>query len=178
MQRILFASLISLAAIPAAHAAADCTALVASQPSTSKPTVLSPVSDEFSATVTQLGAPSGVLSQGLGEAQTVDRVLARIQLAKCQNQAALPAVPAVNANDAAAYKPKTEFDNTPWRFDMSQNGKRMTAEEFDAWMKSRGVRVAKGAAKPAAAIAPVAAPAAADAPAAAPAATPPADTKE
>jgi uncharacterized NAD-dependent epimerase/dehydratase family protein len=29
---------------------------------------------------------------------------------------------------------------------MSQNGKRMTAEEFDAWMKARGVRVAKGAA--------------------------------
>ena len=27
---------------------------------------------------------------------------------------------------------------------MNQNGKRMTAEEFDAWMKARGVRVAKG----------------------------------
>ena len=24
---------------------------------------------------------------------------------------------------------------------MTQNGKRMTADEFDAWMKSRGVRV-------------------------------------
>ena len=42
---------------------------------------------------------------------------------------------------------KTEFDNTPWRFDMSQNGKRMTAEEFGAWMKARGVRVAKGGAR-------------------------------
>ena len=31
---------------------------------------------------------------------------------------------------------------------MSQNGKRMTAEEFDAWMKARGVRVAKGAPAP------------------------------
>ncbi|MNW22752.1 hypothetical protein D3C71_2244330 [compost metagenome] len=28
---------------------------------------------------------------------------------------------------------------------MNQNGKKMTAEEFDAWMKSRGIRVAKGA---------------------------------
>jgi hypothetical protein len=36
---------------------------------------------------------------------------------------------------------------------MSQNGKRMTAEEFDAWMKARGVRVAKGA-QPAATPAP------------------------
>ena len=62
-------------------------------------------------------------------------------------------------NDPAAYKPQTEFDNTPWRFDMSQNGKRMTAEEFDAWMKARGVRVVK--ARPA----PAATPAAAEAPA-------------
>lgn len=45
------------------------------------------------------------------------------------------------AADATAYKPATEHDNTPWRFDMSQGGKRMTADEFDAWMKSRGVRV-------------------------------------
>jgi len=32
---------------------------------------------------------------------------------------------------------------------MSQDGKRMTADEFDAWMKARGVRVIK--ARPAAA---------------------------
>ena len=31
------------------------------------------------------------------------------------------------------------------RFDMQQNGRKMTAEEFDAWMKARGIRVAKGA---------------------------------
>lgn len=48
---------------------------------------------------------------------------------------------------------------------MSQNGKRMTAEEFDAWMKARGVRVVKAR--------PVAAPA----PAAAATATPAADAK-
>lgn len=35
------------------------------------------------------------------------------------------------------------------RFDMSQNGKRMTADEFDAWMKAQGIRVATGAVKPA-----------------------------
>jgi hypothetical protein len=35
------------------------------------------------------------------------------------------------------------------RFDMQQNGRSMTAEEFDTWMKARGIRVAKGApAKP------------------------------
>jgi hypothetical protein len=58
----------------------------------------------------------------------------------------MPAPSAIDPNDPAAYKPKTEFDNTPWRFDMSQNGKRMTADEFSAWMKARGVRVARGAA--------------------------------
>lgn len=35
------------------------------------------------------------------------------------------------------------------RFDMQQGGRSMTAEEFDAWMKARGIRVATGApAKP------------------------------
>ncbi len=43
-----------------------------------------------------------------------------------------------------AYAPKTKDDNTPWRFDMNQNGKRMTSEEFDAWMKAKGIRVATG----------------------------------
>lgn len=59
---------------------------------------------------------------------------------------------------SADYQPQTRFDNTPWRFDMSQNGKRMTADEFSAWMEARGVRVAKGApgvaAPPAPAVAP------------------------
>ena len=35
------------------------------------------------------------------------------------------------------------------RFNMSQDGKRMTADEFDAWMKAQGIRVAAGPSKPA-----------------------------
>lgn len=31
------------------------------------------------------------------------------------------------------------------RFEMTQHGQRMTADDFDAWMKARGIRVAKGA---------------------------------
>lgn len=42
------------------------------------------------------------------------------------------------------YSPKTKDDNTPWRFDMNQNGKRMTSTEFDAWMKAKGISVATG----------------------------------
>ena len=45
---------------------------------------------------------------------------------------------------AGGYVPKTKDDNTPWRFDMNQNGRRMTAEEFDAWMKAKGIHVATG----------------------------------
>jgi len=76
-----------------------------------------------------------------------------------------PAAPA-----AGAYVPLTKDDNTPWRFDMSQNGKRMTSAEFDAWMKAKGIRVATG--KPgAASAAPVNAPAAPDGSSAPPAAS-------
>lgn len=45
---------------------------------------------------------------------------------------------------AGAYVPLTKDDNSPWRFNMSQNGKRMTSVEFDAWMKAKGIRVATG----------------------------------
>jgi len=62
-----------------------------------------------------------------------------------ETKAAEPAKEETANLDPNAYKPKTQFDNTPYRFNMQQNGKKMTAEEFDAWMKSRGFRVAKGA---------------------------------
>ena len=35
--------------------------------------------------------------------------------------------------------------DTSKRFNMTQNGKRMTADDFDAWMKKNGYRVATGA---------------------------------
>jgi rare lipoprotein A len=34
--------------------------------------------------------------------------------------------------------------NTDWRFDMRQDGRTMSADEFDAWMLSRRARVATG----------------------------------
>lgn len=124
------------------------------------------VAPELPVRASRLGAPAGVLAQAYDESQSVDSVLNRMRVSECRSVAAkasgAPAAtmastaavtPAADAAvDPATYKPKTKDDNTPWRFDMSQNGKRMTAEEFDAWMKARGVRVAKGApaaAKPA-----------------------------
>lgn len=72
-------------------------------------------------------------------------------------------VAAPSSASGTAYVPKTANDNTPWRFDMNQNGRRMTSSEFDAWMKAKGIRVATGRAgmqaapaAPAATVAPAA----------------------
>ncbi|MGV8932890.1 MAG: hypothetical protein ACOH1R_12375 [Luteimonas sp.] len=138
-----------------AHAI-TCPAANVSQTTALRPTVIAPIATELSASAYQLGTQVSVLSQAYDESQSVDQVLLRLRIEGCQNVAkAMPAPSAIDPNDPAAYKPQTAFDNTPWRFDMSQNGKRMTADEFSAWMKARGVRVAKGAAP----VAPVAVPA-------------------
>lgn len=131
-----------------AQAAVDCSSASVPQAAPLRPTVLSPIAAELATPSYQLGTQVSVLGQAYDESQSLDQVLLRLRIEGCQNVAkAIPAPSAIDSSDPAAYKPQTEFDNTPWRFDMSQNGKRMTAEEFDAWMKSRGVRVAKGAAK-------------------------------
>jgi hypothetical protein len=110
-----------------------------------RPTLLSTIAIEFAPATTQLGGASGVLTQSFDEALSVDNVLSRIRLDGCRATAkAATVTSAVASADPAAYKPRTEFDNAPWRFDMTQNGKRMTADEFDAWMKARGVRVVGG----------------------------------
>ena len=66
-------------------------------------------------------------------------------------QDALARIRSQAAGASGAYVPLTKDDNTPWRFDMSQNGKQMTSVEFDAWMKAKGIRVATGKAATAAA---------------------------
>ena len=162
MRRIVVSSLLAICVIPAANALQNCAGGVLAAPLSSSQTSLSPVAPELFANTTPLGAPSGVLAHAYDEAQSVDRVLLRMRVEACQNVAMAMPVPSVaNPDDPAAYKPKTAFDNTPWRFDMTQNGKRMTADEFDAWMKSRGVRVVKGppaVAAPAPALVPAPAP--------------------
>lgn len=139
----------------AAHASAQDCARLLTQRAPLQPQASTPLSAELSAPTMRLGAPTGVLAQAYDEALSVDQVLLRIDIEKCRAvaKATVPgAMP--SSDDPAAYKPKTEFDNTPWRFNMSQNGKRMTADEFSAWMKAKGVRVARGAGMPAPAPAP------------------------
>lgn len=154
MLRTASAVVLALALVPAAHAAVDCSVKAGSAPLPLPATAIAPVAGELALRNVQLGMPAGVLTGSYDANQSVDSVLQRLRIEGCQDVAkVMPGAPAIPANDPAAYKPATEFDNTPWRFDMSQGGKRMTAEEFDAWMKARGVRVVK--ARPAPAAAPV-----------------------
>jgi len=152
-------SLVCLLAVPGlVQAAVECPGTTVPQATPLRPTVIAPVSSELAASSYQLGTQVSVLSQAYDESQSADQVLLRLRIEGCQNVAkAIPAPSAINPDDPAAYKPQTEFDNTPWRFDMSQGGKRMTADEFSAWMESRGVRVAKGAVPPPAAVVPASA---------------------
>jgi len=60
-----------------------------------------------------------------------------------------PAAPVPSSVPAAAPPPTAAAAPAPagdqdWRFDMRQDGKAMTADEFDAWMRARRARVATG----------------------------------
>ncbi|GHA68220.1 hypothetical protein [Cognatilysobacter bugurensis] len=144
--RRAIAFVLSIAAGAAvAQTPTQCAAVQA--PTAASTVAVLPVAPAFEAPAHRLGAPSGVLEHAYSEAMSAEQVVLRLQFEACMlANAAKPAAPGLpSANDPAAYKPKTEFDNTPWRFDMNQNGKRMTADEFSAWMEARGVRVARGA---------------------------------
>jgi hypothetical protein len=60
---------------------------------------------------------------------SLDAVLLRQRTAACSKPQVV----------ATAYEKQTEFDNTPYRYNM-QSGK-LNAEEFAAWMESRGIRI-------------------------------------
>jgi len=131
-------------AFPAAASAA--TSCVAAVVAPLQSVSAAPIATELATPSGQLGVPGGVLSQAYDASVTVEQVLLRMQVESCRNLASIiPAPGVVDPANPAAYKPRTEFDNTPWRFNMSQDGKNMTADEFSAWMESRGVRVARGA---------------------------------
>ncbi|HRF83378.1 MAG: hypothetical protein J0L89_01880 [Xanthomonadales bacterium] len=143
MRAFATAGLFALAIAPtAALAASDCSGPLVQSPLPLPATAVAPVAAELGSRASQLGMPSGVLVQAPDVSQSLDHVLLRLRISNCRDVAkALPPAAttvAASANDPAAYKPKTEFDNKPYRFDMTQNGKRMTADDFDAWLKANG----------------------------------------
>lgn len=126
-----------LVAMPAA--AVVCGDASPPQPLPVRTTLVAPFAPEMSGLPQVLGASSGLLVGARDEALAVDVVLLRLRSEACAAQAQ-----AENVGDAyAGYQKKTEHDNTPWRYE-TKPGERFSAAEFDAWMKSRGVRVAKG----------------------------------
>ncbi|KGO98789.1 hypothetical protein [Novilysobacter defluvii] len=174
MQRLIAAAaLMSLSSLALAEPSIDCSGLSAPQVIQSA-TAVAPVAGELGTPEQPLGVAGGVLDQPATDALSAEQVLYRQQLERCAQvaTATAPAVPGVvpaadampaapvaegmvastmpaatpapEVIDAATYKPRTEFDNTPWRFNMNQNGERMTADAFAAWMEAKGVRVAKG----------------------------------
>jgi hypothetical protein len=60
---------------------------------------------------------------------------ALLLLAGCASHPAATARTAATATDRQGV----------YRFEMTQDGRRMSADQFDAWMKANGIRVAKGA---------------------------------
>jgi hypothetical protein len=136
------ASLIGLSALcyaGGAQAAIDCASFKPLSPSTSNTLQILPIAEELAAPNRQIGTGAG-FAELFSAGTTVEVVLSRIQHQECRATTAA-AKPLTDA--AGAYQPKPG-ETTAWRFDMTQNGKRMTADEFDAWMKARGVRVVKG----------------------------------
>jgi hypothetical protein len=153
--RQLFGVVLSLALLSlsqGAHAVA-CHAN-ATQPLPVRSTPVPPLAAGLAGSPIAFASPHALLAESRDESLALDLVLRRLQLEACAK------------DEFANYKPRTKFDNAPWRF-QAKPGQKFTAAEFDAWMKSRGVRVAKGNT-------PTAVPAAA--PAAAPAALPEAGT--
>lgn len=148
---LVFAALPLLA--PSVSSAVACRDLPATQALPVRSSLVAPLADGLAGRPSALAAPHALLAPSRDESLALDVVLLRLQLESCVK------------DEFAGYKPKTQFDNTPWRFNM-EKGKKFDAAQFDAWMKSRGVRVAKG--NPAAATA-TAAGATAPAPTTAPA---------
>jgi len=91
------------------------------------------------------GKPVLRADAGTPTASAIDHLLAALPVASANagersTQAATPspAPPVLNPSPAAAQA------NASQRFDMRQDGRTMTADEFDAWMRARRMRVATG----------------------------------
>lgn len=131
---LLFAPSLAIAAV-------NCGSESAVLPLPVRTTPVPPLANGLAGRPAMTGMQHVLLAQSRDESLALDLVLLRLSLESCVK------------DEFADYKPRTQFDNTPWRYNM-EKGKNFTAAEFDAWMKSRGVRVAKGkASEPAAAAA-------------------------
>jgi len=88
-------------------------------------------------------APGAALPGGGDRAYSVEQVLYRRRLEQCRQAIAAALTPVAAPTYTDDYIKQTEFDNTPYRFNMTQNGKRMSADDFDAWLQANGYSVGR-----------------------------------
>jgi len=113
---------------------------------TSHPAVLTPLAAGFPVPNQGLSGQRKGLIQGFDETRSVDRVLQLRQWEYCRQAitaALTPPAPDTAPAYANTYIKQTEFDNTPYRFNMTQNGQRMTADDFDDWLQANGYNVGR-----------------------------------
>jgi len=109
------------------------------------PAVLTPLADGFPVPNQALSGQRKGLVQGFDETQSVDRVLRLRQWEYCRQTVTAALTPVLESvpTYADSYVKQTEFDNTPYRFNMTQNGQPMTADDFDAWLQANGYNVGR-----------------------------------
>jgi len=141
MSRSAIAVLALLAASTTAHAEIACETGLPSPPSGAQV----PLAQGFVAiTAGALPAYAHQRPADIDLAYSVDRVLQRRQWDTCREAIALALTPvAAPLPMHDDYIKQTEFDNTPYRFNMTQNGKRMTADDFDALLQANGYSVGR-----------------------------------
>lgn len=76
----------------------------------------------------------------------IDRLVAVLPIASVQAGERVASVTMPDTAPPAAERTSAlpDADTLDWRFDMRQDGRTMTADEFDAWLRSRRARVATG----------------------------------
>jgi len=123
--------------LPVAKASIMCEEIVPSALMVVRPAASVPLAVGFEAvSATPLDAPRGVLTAGYEQTQSLDYVIYRMRLDDCRAVAVANAI--ATAVATSDYVKLTEFDNTPYRFNLVQNGKRMSADDFDAWLRANG----------------------------------------
>jgi len=113
--------------------------------------------EPYDAVASHATMPAGVLPAGVriatGKPQpapgtAIDKLVETLPIASAtageHDSDSSPTPPSSTAASASSSIAPAIATGQEWRFDMRQDGKAMTANEFDAWMKARRARVATG----------------------------------
>ncbi|MDB6162786.1 MAG: septal ring lytic transglycosylase RlpA family protein [Xanthomonadaceae bacterium] len=108
---------------------------------TAAPTVMQPQLVLPAGVRIATGRPLAAAATSAAPASAIDGLLAALPIASANaSERRRQAATASNAADLAPPTPNAGGE----RFDMQQNGRTMTADQFDAWMRARRMRVATG----------------------------------